>query len=68
MFDQQYQEYPTVTFYASNPFNDAFKVDHSKTTELAYTDISVSGVSSMYKHGKENRPKNMGVIWIIRVW
>ena len=51
-----------------NPFNDAFKVDHSKTTELAYTDISVSGVSSMYKHGEENRPKNMGVIWIIRVW
>ena len=52
-----------------NPFNDNYDTEHyPETTEPASTGITITGVSSDYNHGEENRPKNMGVIWIIRVW
>ena len=30
--------------------------------------ISVAGVESIYRSGDETRPKNMNVIYIIKVW
>ena len=47
---------------------DSFTQQHSKNTGTAKTGITVEGVSDEYIHGDENRPKNMGIIWIIRVW
>jgi len=50
---------------------------HSTTTSNSANDINIStshsGVSSVaptgdYRYGAETRPKNMGVIWIIRVF
>ena len=43
-------------------------VSHAVATSATATGASVAGVSSQYRHGGENRPKNMGIIWIIRVW
>ena len=43
-------------------------VSHAVATSATTTGASVAGVSSQYRHGGENRPKNMGIIWIIRVW
>ena len=51
--------------------------DNSKTTSSRSTGISiqshssgvsVTGVTSSYRHGSETRPKNMNVIYIMKVW
>ena len=42
--------------------------DHSRTTYSRTTGVTVTGVSSSYRHGDETRPKNMNVIYIIRVY
>ena len=47
---------------------DQYNEPHTRTSDSASTGITITGVSSDYNHGEENRPKNMGVIWIIRVW
>ena len=40
----------------------------SKETFTNTTGVTVTGVSSSYRHGDETRPKNMNVIYIIRVY
>ena len=47
---------------------DKWEQSHTKTTDSKHTGITLTGVTSDYQHGVENRPKNMGIIWIIRVW
>ena len=42
--------------------------DHTRTTSSHTTGVTVTGVSSSYRHGDETRPKNMNVIYIIRVY
>ena len=39
-----------------------------KTTGSKHTGITVQGVSSGFRSGSETRPKNMNVIFIMRVW
>ena len=39
-----------------------------RTTDSHNTGMTVTGVSSSYRHGDETRPKNMNVIYIIRVY
>ena len=41
---------------------------HHKTTSSSTSGISVKGVSAEYKSGNETRPKNMNVVYIIRVY
>merc|ERR1712037_102969 len=41
---------------------------HSLSTGKTSTGIKVKGVSSGYNSGSETRPKNMNVIYIMRVW
>ena len=54
--------------------NDQSSYLESKTTSSGKTGISASAtvtnkyVSSSYRTGSETRPKNMNVIWIIRVF
>ena len=40
----------------------------NKTTSSHTTGLTVTGVSSSYRHGDETRPKNMNVVYIIRVF
>ena len=42
--------------------------DYDRTTSSHTTGVTVTGVSSSYRHGDETRPKNMNVIYIIRVY
>ena len=42
--------------------------DTAKVTSPNTTGVTVTGVSSSYRHGDETRPKNMNVIYIIRVY
>merc|ERR1719391_1437396 len=45
-----------------------FDYDHDRTSDSSKTGITVNGVSSGYRSGSETRPKNMNVIYIMRVW
>merc|ERR1712126_59765 len=46
-----------------------FNVDwYDMQTEHVSTGITVNGVASSYRHGAETRPKNMNVIYIIKIW
>jgi len=45
-----------------------FGLSHIRTSEKSTTGITVQGVSSGYRSGTETRPKNMNVIYIMRVW
>ena len=47
---------------------DPFGREHSFDTSSQATGITVTGVSSSYRYGNETRPRNMNVIYIIRVW
>ena len=42
--------------------------DYERTTSSHTTGVKVTGVSGSYRHGEETRPKNMNVIYIIRVY
>ena len=48
--------------------NESFSIRHDESTENVKAGISVSGVSSTYRKGDETRPKNMNVIFIMRVY
>ena len=39
-----------------------------RNSESSVTGIEVSGVTNNYRHGSENRPRNMHVSFIMRVW
>jgi len=45
-----------------------FGESHTRYSVANYTRIAVQGVSSGYRSGSETRPKNMNVIYIMRVW
>merc|ERR1719234_181450 len=45
-----------------------FGLSHTRTSEKSTSGITVQGVSSGYRSGTETRPKNMNVIYIMRVW
>ena len=47
---------------------DAYMMSHIQSTTGSITGITVQGISSSYRHGSETRPKNMNVIYIMRVW
>ena len=59
-------------FKGPGPFsdsqNDRYDKSHTSTSVKSYTRMRVEGVSSLYNFGSETRPKNMNVIYIIRVW
>ena len=42
--------------------------DHSHTVNSANSGVSVGSVSSSYNKGSETRPKNMAVIYIMRIF
>ena len=46
---------------------DRWDKSHTSTTASKHTGMTVQGVSSG-RHGSETRPKNMNVIFIMRVW
>jgi len=48
--------------------NGNFGHPHNSETSKEYSGISVAGVESIYRSGDETRPKNMNVIYIIKVW
>jgi len=48
--------------------NGVFGSPHSSETSMGFSGISVDGVDSIYRSGAETRPKNMNVIYIIKVW
>jgi len=48
--------------------NESFSIRHDKITENVKAGVSVKGVSSSYRRGEETRPKNMNVIFIMRVY
>jgi len=48
--------------------NGVFGSPHSSETALQFSGISVAGVENIYRSGEETRPKNMNVIFIIKVW
>jgi len=52
----------------SDKINDRFDKSHNSYSEESYTQISVQGVSSAYRSGTETRPKNMNIIYVMRVW
>jgi len=52
----------------SDKTNDRFDKSHTRTTVSKATGVTVQGISSGYRHGTETRPKNMNVIYIMKVW
>ena len=55
--------------YTDLPYGSAYGNKlYDKTTASSTTGISVTGVSAGYRSGAETRPKNMNVIFIMRVY
>jgi len=52
----------------SDTSSDRYDKSHDATSEPNVTGMTVDGVTSGYKSGTETRPKNMNVIYIMRVW
>ena len=40
----------------------------SKKASIQTSTSNIGGVSSSYRHGTETKPRNMNVIWIMRIW
>ena len=51
----------------SDKTHDRYDKSHASTSAKSPTGVTVQGVSSG-RHGSETRPKNMNVIYIMRVW
>ena len=45
-----------------------FHVSHASTSGGSLTGLAVEGVAAAYSRGQETRPRNMNVVFIIRVW
>ena len=45
-----------------------FGVSHASTSAASRTGLVVEGVASSYRRGEETMPRNMNVVFIIRVW
>ena len=52
----------------SDQVDDRFDKSHNSESKLSSTGMTVDGVSSGYRFGSETRPKNMNVIYIMKVW
>ena len=52
----------------SDTNNGRFDDPHDETTTKVVSGVKVMGVSSSYRSGDETRPKNMNVIYIMRVF
>jgi len=52
----------------SDTSSDRYDKSHDATSESNVSGMTVDGVTSDYKSGTETRPKNMNVIYIMRVW
>ena len=68
----QYKDWYTRTsedanYGGSHPIYQ-YNVYRTTTTDSHTTGVTVTGVSSSYRHGDETRPKNMNVVYIIRVY
>ena len=66
-------DYTDMWYYGSSGQHfpggsDHGAVDHPKKTNSSTSGISVKGVSGGYRSGNETRPKNMNVVYIIRVY
>ena len=75
-YNDKYQEHGSSI--SDNSHDQAWPYDHSRTTGTSYTHISVDVTTRTNTHttttisnagsGYETRVKNMGVIWIMRIW
>jgi len=52
----------------SDTSSDRYDKSHDATSESNVSGMTVDGVTSDYKSGTETRPKNMNVIYIMRMW
>ena len=52
---------------AGDKIHDRWDWPYGSTTGSKHTGLTVQGISSG-RHGSETRPKNMNVIFIMRVW
>ena len=73
MYDDKYPNYGAnddghIGPPGSDTDNDRYDKSHTSFTVVQYTGVAVQGVSSGYNSGSETRPKNMNVIYIMRVW
>ena len=66
--DKYYGDGSYWTFTANQNSKNKEYTDDDKTTSTRKTGIAVTGVKSGYRSGSETRPRNMNVIYIIRVW
>ena len=48
--------------------DEGWDVSHSSTSASSMTGLVVEGVDSSCRGGEETRPRNMNVVFIIRVW
>ena len=72
-YDDKYTQYPAHEDGHYGPTggdknNERFDKSHPSTTVSKQTGITVDSISSGYRSGTETRPKNMNVIYIMRVW
>merc|ERR1712130_363953 len=72
-YDDKYPNYDaneqgTIGPAKSDKLNDRYDKSHPRTTGKTSTGMKVQSVSSGFRHGSETRPKNMNVIYIMRVW
>ena len=77
MYDDKYPNYDDGVIededghwgpHRADTDNDRYDKSHTSFTPVSHTGIAVQGVSSGYNFGSETRPKNMNVIYIMRVW
>ena len=47
---------------------DSYRYPFTFQTSKSWSGVSVGLVQDTVLHGDENRPINMGIIWIMRVW
>jgi len=48
--------------------DDRLDKSHNSESESSPTGLTVDGITSEYRFGSETRPKNMNVVYIMRVW
>merc|ERR1719239_1782729 len=72
-YDDKYPEHPANDngFWGpkgADKEDERFDHSHPSISDPNHTGMTVEGVSSGYRSGTETRPKNMNVIYIMRVW
>ena len=70
-FDDKYASAPANGHMGpegGNTGQDAWDNPHPSTSAASLAGVAVEGVAGAFRSGGETRPKNMNVIYIIRVW